>query len=334
MKQFFSLNLRGRDVVWPMLGLWLLMMLYLLGVVVRLLAAPESGMTVVDWGFALRLLVGFAWYTALGVGVMMTLLPAMKHSIGALSYGDVAFECDYSTRQYVGLVVGGVALTVLTCGLYLPWFITRLMKFFCEGVSHSFHLMTFRGKAMRLFAITILTYVLPMVAVAVIMQQTDLLDPANFSFDMMSFTPLMGLGVVLVELFCVSLFVVLLCRWWVDVTYGDKIITTRMSALPATGYIVWQLVLSLLTVGLYAPMASLRTMQYVAERSVVVGADGEEKRMGLRLRSWRDWAWMWGQVLLLVVTLGIYLPWYYAKTMNRFGGRLYVEEPRSIWKGR
>ncbi len=334
MKQFFSLNVRGRDVVWPMLGWWLLTVLYVLGIVVRLLAAPESGMTVVNWAFALRLLVGFALHTAFGVGVALVLLPVMKHTIGALSYGGEAFESDYSTRRYVGLVVGGVALTVLTCGLYLPWFITRLMRFFCEGVSHSFHLMTFRGKAMRLFAISILTLVLPVVAVVALAQHSDLLDPTKFSFDMMSFGPLLGLGVVLLEIFCVSLFVVLLYRWWVDVTYGDKVVTTRMPLLSATGFVVWQGVLSLLTAGLYAPMASLRMMQYVAERSVVVGADGEEKRLGLRLRSWRDWAWMWGQMLLLVVTLGIYLPWFYAKTMNRFGSRLYVEEPRSIWKSR
>lgn len=334
MKQFFSLNLRGRDVVWPMLGWWLLTVLYVLGIVVRLLAAPESGMTVVDWEFALHLLVGFALHTAFGVGVALVLLPVMKRSIGALSYGGESFECDYSIRQYVGLVVGGVALTVLTCGLYLPWFITRLMRFFCEGVSHSFHLMTFRGKAMRLFAISILTLVLPVVAVVALAQHSDLLDPTKFSFDMMSFGPLLGLGVVLLEIFCVSLFVVLLYRWWEDVTYGDKVVTTRMPLLSATGFVVWQGVLSLLTAGLYAPMASLRMMQYVAERSVVVGADGEEKRLGLRLRSWRDWAWMWGQMLLLVVTFGIYLPWFYAKTMNRFGGRLYVEEPRSIWKSR
>ena len=334
MKQYFSLNVRGRDLVWPMLGLWLLMVVLTLGIVVRLLAAPESVMTVVDWTFALRLLVIFAVQTAFWVGVAMTLLPVMKHSITALSYGSEAFECDYSTRQYVGLVVGGAALSVLTCGLYLPWFITRLTKFYYNGVSHSFHLMTFRGKAMRLFAITILTLVLPVVAVVVLAQYTDLLNPSNFSFDMMSFGPLLGLGVVLLEIFCLSLFVVLLCRWWVDVTYGDKVITTRMSTLSAAVFVVGQTLLSLLTVGLYAPMASLRTMQYVAERSVVVGADGEEKPMGLRLRSWRDWAWTWGQMLLLVVTLGLYLPCYYAKMMNRFGGRLYVEEPRSIWKSR
>ncbi len=333
MKQFFSLNVRGRDMMWPMLGLWLLMMLLTLGIVVRLLAAPESGMTVVDWAFALRLLVGFAIQTVFGVCVALTLLPVMKATIGALSYEGDAFECEYDTRRYVGLVVGGVALSVLTCGLYLPWFITRLMRFFCEGVSHKFHLMTFRGNGMKLFAITILTLVLPAVAVMMIALHTDLLEP-TFLFDKMSFSPLLGLGLVLLELFCMSLFVVLFCRWWVDVTYGDKIITTRMPAFPATAFVVWQIVLSVLTAGLYAPMANLRIMQYVAEKSVVVGADGVEKNMGLRLRSWRDWAWMWGQMLLLVVTFGIYLPWYYAKTMNRFGGRLYVEEPRSIWKSR
>ena len=324
MKRFFSLNLRGRDFVWPMLGMWLLVLVVSGCTVAHFVAAAESTMTIVDGTFALRLLLGVAIQIALWSGVALTLLPIVQRSLVATEFEGEAVECTYDRRRYLGLVLGGVALSVVTCGLYLPWFIVRLMKFFAEGVSHRFNLVSFRGKAMRLFAITILTAILPAVVVELVLVSVGY-DAAAQPLDMMSFAPLLGLAVVLVELFFVSLFVILLCRWMVDMTYGDKVISTRLSPLSAACFVMWQLVLTMITAGLYAPMAELRTMRYVAERCVVVGPDGE-KSMGLRLRSWRDWAWVWGQVLIFVLTLGFYLPWYYAKVMNRFGSRLYVEE--------
>ena len=178
---------------------------------------------------------------------------------------------------------------------------------------------------MRLFAISILVAIVPTVVLTMV---AAMLGGGAMmgAIDMMSFAPLLALGVVVVEFFFVALYLVLVYGWMVNLTYGDKILTARLSVLPATGYVMGQIFLTLLTCGLYAPMADLRIMQYIADRCVVVSPDGEEKSMGLRLRSWRDWAWMWGQVLLLSITLGIYLPWFYAKVMNRFGGRLYVED--------
>lgn len=324
MKRFFSLNVRARNLLWPMFGLWYFVIILCGCAVAHSEAAAASGMTMVNGAFLLRLLLGVAIQIALWSGVALFLLPIMKATIRAMQLDNTAFECEYDTRSYVGLVVGGVSLSVVTCGLYLPWFLVRLMKFFTEGVSHKFNLMSFRAKPMRLFATTVLTLVLPFVVIGMVSAMLGY-DSSVQSLDMMSFAPLMGLTVAIVELFFVSLFVILLYRWMINMTYGDKVITTRMESLPATGYVMWQIVLTMLTLGLYTPMAELRIMRYVAERSVVVGEDGE-KAMGLYLRPWRDWGWMWVQTLLLIVTLGVYSPWYYAKVMNRFGSRLYVEE--------
>lgn len=323
MKRFFSLNVRTRDLLWPMLGLWYFVIILSGCVVAHSEAAAVSVMTVVNGAFLLQLLLGVAIQIALWCGVALFLLPIMKATIRAMQLDNTSFECEYDTRRYVGLVVGGVSLSVVTCGLYLPWFLVRLMKFFTDGVSHKFNLMSFRGKPMRLFAITILTLILPLIVMGMVSAMLGY-DASVQSLDMMSFAPLMGLAVAIVGLFFVSLYVILLYRWMINMTYGDKVITTRMESLSATGFVMWQIVLTFITLGIYAPMAELRIMRYVAEKSVVVGEDGE-KSMGLHLRPWRDWGWLWVQTLLLILTLGVYSPWYYAKAMNRFGSRLYVE---------
>ncbi|MBQ1964602.1 MAG: hypothetical protein II358_04180, partial [Tidjanibacter sp.] len=81
-----------------------------------------------------------------------------------------------------------------------------------------------------------------------------------------------------------------------------------------------------LTLGLYAPAAELRTMRYVARHTYVEGEEQKPKRFGMSLRMWSDWGYLWVQTLLLLVTFGLYLPWFYAKVMSRFTERLYVIE--------
>lgn len=327
MKRFFSLNLQGRDFVWPVLGVWLLVAVVTVaaGTLMYNAAVSVDTMTVVNGRWFVELLLwGLVEVAVLFGGAMCSLL-VVKRTLVATEFDGAPFECAYDTRRYVGIALGGAVLSVITFGLYLPWYLVRQMRFWAEGVSHKFHLVSFRGKPMRLFAISILAAVAPTV-VTTIVAATLSGGAMTGTLDMMSFAPLLALGIVVVELFFVSLYVVLTYAWMTNLTYGDKVLTSRLSALPATGFVMGQIVLTLLTCGLYAPMAELRIMRYVAERSVVVSPEGEEKSLGLRLRSWRDWAWLWGQVLLLTITLGLYLPWYYAKVMNRFGGRLYVED--------
>ena len=324
MKRFFSLNLRGRDFVWPVLGLWLVTWAVTVGAM-AIVGAPADSMTVVNGEFFVGLLVWVIAQVVLLFGTAMCSLIVVKRTLVGMEFDGAPFECAYDTRRYASIALGGAVLSVLAFGLYLPWYLVRLVRFWGEGVSHKFHLVSFRGKPMRLFAISVLTAVAPTVVLTIV--ATTLGGGAMVgAIDMMSFAPLLALAVAVVELFFVSLYAVLLYGWTINLTYGDKIVALRWSTLSAVGFVMGQIFLTLLTCGLYAPMAELRTMRYVAERCVVMSPDGEEKSMGLRLRSWSDWAWLWGQVLLLVITLGLYLPWYYAKVMNRFGGRLYVEE--------
>lgn len=327
MKRFFELGVSARPLVWPLLGVWLVVVVFVGCFAAHFAALFAEGavpMTVIDGGFVLHLLLGVAIQSVLWIVLCLLMLPVMKTTVGALVLDGAAFECDYDRKSYLCGVAWRSVLVTVTCGLYMPWLIGYLMNYFAAGVSHKFNLLSFRGKGMRLFAVWILTAVVPS-CVVMLLVSMGAGEVAVGGLDYMSFAPLIVMFAVVAQFFFGALFMVLMIDWMVDMSYGDRLINLRVNTLRATGFVVWQLLLVTLTLGFYAPMASLRIMRYMAEACVVVGPEGEQT-MGLRLRPWSDWLWLLGQGVLLLLTAGLYLPWYYARTMNRFTARLYIEE--------
>lgn len=323
MRKYFTLNLSARTLLRPVAAILLATVLFCQGMLAATnIIATDSAMTVVDGHLALYLLVCGALCFAYGFVVLWAVLPIMEQTIRALSYDDAPFEVEYNRGEYLRKVAGGVALSVVTFGIYSPWLLAKVMRYFAEGVSHKFYLLSFRGKGMRLLAIVVLASVVPSLVIGLVAGVIAGSMPQQV--DMMSFAPLAGLLSLLCGLFFAAMFLGLMYQWYVNLTYGDKVVVCRQPLWGSSLYIMGQLLLTVLTVGLYGPMAVLRIMRYIAEHTTIEAEGQKPLTMGLRLRPWSDWGYLWLQTLLLIVTFGLYLPWYYAKVMNRFSSRLYV----------
>lgn len=328
MRKFFELKITGRSFLRPMAAILLSTLLFCSGFVWAeglIGGGSDAAMTVVDGRFALYLLACGAMCFAYGFVVMWALLPIMTTTINALHYDNAPFQTEYNRGDYLRLVAKDVALSVVTFGIYTPWFLASLMRFFAEGVSHKFNLMSFRGKGMRLLAIVVLTYLVPMMVV-LLLADVVMADLSVASVDMMSFVPLALLAMVLSFAIAVSMYTALVCEWSINLTYGDRLVVARLPLWGAVGYIMGQIALTLLTLGLYVPMAYLRVCRYIAEHTYVEAEEQKPLVFGLRLLGWRDWGFVWVQLLLVMVTFGLYTPWYYARIMSRFGSRLYIAD--------
>jgi uncharacterized membrane protein YjgN (DUF898 family) len=324
MKKYFQLRLRGRDFLAPVAAVLLSVVVLCEGLVLAagVVNYTDGGATVADGGWLLYLLLCGVLYFAFGFVQMWALLPITTKTIEALSYDGAPFEVEYNRGDYLRMVAGGMALSVITLGIYTPWMVARVMRFFAEGVSHKFNLVSFRGKGMRLLAFTVLLLIVPFVLMSLLAASVN----TSAEVDMMSFAPLVALVLVVGTLFFTALYVVMIYRWCLDLTYGDKVVKTDLPLWGASLYVVGQMVVTVLTLGLYAPAAELRTMRYVARHTYVEGEEQKPKRFGMSLRMWSDWGYLWVQTLLLIVTFGLYLPWFYAKVMSRFTERLYIIE--------
>lgn len=323
MRKFFGYGLSARRIMWPLWGIMLISVVAALlqTVVDGLIVTNSDGATVADGHFVLFVVVEMVLMWAVMVAMMGLSLPIVRATCEAASFEGEGFVTAYDRRAYMKEVAVGALLSVVTLGLYVPWYYVRMLRFFSEGLSLARRSFGFHAKGMGLFAIITLAYVVP-VALLICLVDAGVLDGLGGP-DMV---PTLALGVVIfliLMMVWMSLLCALVARWAINMSVGEKRIVGNVSPTKTTLFVLGQLTLTMLTLGLYTPMMELRMMHYFASVTVV-GEGRDALRGGMILRSWRDWAYVWGQALLLVVTLGLYMPWYVTRLLNRFVPRLYL----------
>jgi len=68
----------------------------------------------------------------------------------------------------------------------------------------------------------------------------------------------------------------------------------------------------------------LKLYKYFAERTEANSAVAN-KKFGYDLESGKDFLFLWGQLLLTAITLGIWFPWAYSRINERVIGKTFVE---------
>ena len=321
MRNYFSFNLKTKAVLLPILAGWVVFFCF--SVTKHLLfdgGAVFAATETVNGQLVLNLLAyALMIYVALVV-VASLMYFIVERSVSALGYKESAFDTDFHFGEYMKQILPDALFTVVTVGVYAPWFLTRVMCYFSRRIVHGGNILEFEGKPMSLFNILILLYVLPAVVFEVAMKRVETLFMEDQGMLLFWCVLLVGFFFMAISMYTAGLYVKWMLRGW----YGNRRIISTVSMWDGGWYVFGQLLLTVITLGLYAPAASLKLWRYFAQ-SVVVGTDKVEGRFGMDLSIWRDWLYVLGQMLLLIVTLGVYMPWYYTKLYNRFIPRLYVE---------
>jgi len=84
-------------------------------------------------------------------------------------------------------------------------------------------------------------------------------------------------------------------------------------------------VLAVITFGIYFPMAYLRLYQYFTDHTRSNVVNGKQILMGYNGDRISDFFFMWGQILLTVITLGFYYPWAFSRIAHRVITKTYFE---------
>jgi len=120
-------------------------------------------------------------------------------------------------------------------------------------------------------------------------------------------------------------FMYLTYKWFVNVRWNEVTIAWKTSFWPSCGYILGQMLLTLVTLGIYSPAACLKIYGYFVERTALSRGGQEIGRLGFEGGIGKGFGLIWGQSLLSIITLGIYLPWAYAKIGAWIASTTYCE---------
>ena len=261
--------------------------------------------------------------------------------INSLELNGLKVKCEFHSGKYIGIIISGLLLSIVTLGIYIPWFIQNLQRFFIHGASYNSHKFAFRGKGGRLFVIMTLAIFIPFLVVGFIvftvlnsnieiwiyqvMVICSLVSIIYLTFkwmvDIRYKSYLIGLdtgffravGKIGIELL-LAVILVFLFQWLSSVCIA---IWWSTGLLPTTGKIIIELVLGIITAGFYFPMAFIRLYRYFAEHTKGNIVDGKQITMGYDGDQVTDFLYIWKQILLTLITLGIYYPWAFCRIVTR-----------------
>ena len=316
MRSYFQCHIGGSRLFVP----WLLALVLAAGAsaAVRLVLPEPQADPVFDG----RFLLGILGYMLGGICLLAAQCLVYYRFVqatlrGSSLYGE-AIEAEYDPKRYLRLCAKNILLSVVTCGIWLPWMVVSLIRYFASPVIHRLFLCEepiYRGRGSVLFAYGVLFGVVPVVIIPF----------AAACFVLTGGMAVSGVLLLIVAVGLLACLKALTLRYFVNFEVGRKRLCTTIRSWRAGGFVFGQFLLLVLTCGIYAPMALLRIWRYYADRTVL-GEERGEIRFGFSSNGLRDYGRLLLQWLLVAVTAGLYFPWGYARTMELLIGHTYVEE--------
>lgn len=315
MKNYFKFNLTGQKL----LPVWLLfLILYLAPLVAIIFKSKEMQ----PGGDTSALIFIFPATIFLCIIAFVMTFYIAKLVIEGIEYKEQSLIFNGKIEQFVGIFLLGLFLSIITIGIYSPWFVRDMYRFFINNSSHNSNSLDFKGKGGDLFVIILVTYLIPYTFIMLLMFTFKLINHAQVSQAATGFLNL-------ITVFVMIPYTYYMYRWMVNVQFKNYLIRWETDALDACGKIFIETFLTVITIGIYWPVATLKLYRYFAERTIAKGEESK-KKFGYDLDTWNDFLLLWGQTLLIIITLGIYYPWGFSKIANRVLGKTYSEDIENI----
>lgn len=246
-----------------------------------------------------------------------------KLLIEGVAYKGKSLVFDGTFGKYLGILLLGAFLTIITLGIYTPWFIRSITRFYIDHSALDSQKFKFMGKGSKLFLIFLFTLIIPLILfLAAAILVTPVVVPTEISVTSHGvFLMVTGYAI---ELILLVPYMYLFYKWMVQVNYKEYSIRWETSFFPSCVRIFFEMLFSAITFGLYFPMALIRLYSYFS--GMTVAASGESKRrFGFDCDPFKDYIFILAQIILTVITLSIYYPWACCKIGKRILGKTYLE---------
>lgn len=316
MKEMFHTSLTGGKWWKPFLAMIVLMVLTL--------GAYEFSLFRIDENSSPRLIAAsflFAFVMLLGYIVIATVFAVVLMRIGAaaVTFRDKPFSFDGQILPLTKLVLGGTLLTLITLGFYGPWFYRRYVSYLTDHTAYDGERPRFLGKGGKLLKYSLLSLVLPLTVLLIVFGVSVAVMAAGGNAYGPEYSLKVGLATLIFEVvlfFAIIPYEYLMYRWLMNFNWKNRLITWNTDFWSSVGFLVGQLALTIITVGIYWPAFLLRSAKYFTGKTVITEDARELARFDLQVPLLRGFLYIWGQTLLTIVTLGIFLPWSYANIVR------------------
>lgn len=253
------------------------------------------------------------------------LIVALRILVPKISVDGREFHFRGSVWTFLGISVVGTLLSIITLTVYAPWFARRITAYLVSEVTVDGASPEFLGRGGKLFVYMLLAFWIPLavlIAIAVLLGAVSAREGSAPRAG--AVTAVTYLVMVLVFILLIPFFY-LTYKWCVNISWSDTTISWRTRFWPSVGFLLGQVLLMIVTLGIYWPAAVLRIYRYFVGRTALRIGERETGRLGFDAPIGKGFGLVWGQTLLSIITAGVYLPWAIAKVYQWVIGASYVD---------
>lgn len=239
-----------------------------------------------------------------------------KLAVNALSYKNISIKFDQNFDSYLLMVFKGFLLSIVTLGIYYPWFVKNYIDFFADNSTYDEKKIEFKGSGAILFVIIFCTMVVYILSIV------------GFGMFAALQQPILAVISIIVCILSLCAMVYLFYRWCINFKFDNKYLIVLNDGEHASSvlFIAGQVLLSIITIGLYIPAADIQIFKYFAQRVRAKDETGVVKEVGCDLNLSNDFFYVFGQYLLILITLGIYTPWGLCFIYQRYLSKTYISD--------
>lgn len=311
MKDYFKFNLKAQKL----LPAWLTFMVLFMAPYLFLIVNIKE---IIQPGQPASILKFYGIFLILFIVAYAIFFYILKYIIEGFEFKGKSFVFEGTFGQFIGKILSGILLSIITIGIYTPWFVTKMHKFFIDNTTIESDKLSFAGTAGKLFKIVSLTLVLPlfvlMITIVILSMKVGTFDPKMVRLYTNLFTFIL-----------MTPYLYFVYKWMVNIKFKNYTIRWETRFWNSCGKIILEIFLSIITIGIYYPYAGLRLYKYFIEKTFAV-SESSKKGFGYDIEAGKDFLFLWGQLLLTIITLGIYYPWACCKIMERIVGKTYTEQ--------
>lgn len=248
--------------------------------------------------------------------------------IPAVSLGEESFEFNGTFGGYMKMNLKGLFLSVITMGIYSSWYSRDYNCYIADNTTYPGKSIAFKGTGGKLFKYMFLGFFLPLMALIIILIPLAMVGPGSSAG-----VPVLFLIVYMSGLFIISsVITVLQYKWMVDYTFGDEYVRLNGEiVVSSVFFILGQMVLGMITLGIYFFAAEVKIFEYFANRTYLNDPVAAKKRIvKFSGRTGEGFGLLLGQTLLTIITAGLYMPVAYAKVNNWFISHVEITEAASL----
>jgi hypothetical protein len=309
MKIPFEFSLRGKDWWKPFIPYWIVYVAY----IAITKSKGFTGMSTSDTGGYIVVLLAVS-LVYIAVAAVFTII-FLRIFLPKFRAGNKGVEFRGEIGRFLGKVILGLLLSIITVGFYLPWFIRNMAAYLASETRFGGEEPKFLGKPGKLLVYNLLALLLPMLIILglivfVVMAGGVYRDGSARNLLLVTIVTFLAVMIILIPYFY------LVYRWYANFSCSNVSLYWKTEFWPSCFFILGQLCLTVVTIGVYWPAATLRLYAYFAERTVLERDGAELGRIAFEGRLGKGFGLFWGQSLLCLVTLGFYIPWGGARMLS------------------